>query len=358
MKLLHFHALAATSLLLPATGPAFAQQGSPASAAKPAPPSAQTTLVADPAVEKRFDIELNGASAGEAVTVLAEKVGHPINVIFTGDSAGALLPALQLRKVTLSEFFAAVKAAGIAEQNGGRPGYEFAAVNGAPNIYTFSVTQAPSHDFRLATSGLATGPRTVATAGFAPAAILTGGVATPVPSPQVAVNPSNRATVSPPPGVQWTTGSPGLKMTTPRASEKSTIFFDLSKILDKSLTIEDVTTAIRTGWTAASDGKEPAAEALKFHQESKLLIATGPPERLEAVEAIIKLLEDRKRPSKDEQEHALVEMRLRFEEAAQRNTRLEAKIDDMEKQRDAAVRDLRDQIAKLEFELAKRGKTP
>src|SRR6185503_5532335 len=86
-----------------------------------------------------------------------------------------------------------------------------------------------------------------------------------------------------------------------KTPQKSTLFFDLSKILDKTLTIEDVTTAIRTGWAAAADGKEPVPEALKFHQESKLLIATGAPEQLEAVTSIVRLLENRNLPSKDEQ---------------------------------------------------------
>ena len=297
--------------------------------------TAQATIAAAPA-EKRFDIELVNATAEDAVKQLADKVGYPINVIYTGDSAGSQLPTLQLRKVTLPEFFAAVKAAGIAEQKNGRPGCEFTPVEGASNIYTFSVTQPGwNYGVRMATnnnSWSTTAPQAA----------------------QVASELSKPPMVYPPPHVQW---APTTVAVQGKTGQKSTLFFDLSKILDKELTIEDVTTAIRTGWSAAAaDGKEPAPDALKFHQESKLLIATGAPEQLDAVTNIVRLLENRRLPSKDEQDRTIEGLRRSIEEAAEQNHRLQRKLDDMDKMKEEAVSKLQDQVAKLEIELAKRSR--
>jgi len=331
-------ACAATALLL-AAAPAFGQN-TLRPTPKPEPAPAPTTVAESG--EKRFDIELKGETAEQAVKQLVEKVGYPINVIFTGDSAGFQLPKLQLRKVTLTEFFAAIKAAGHAEEKSGRQGCEFEPVEGAANIYTFSVIEpAPNRAVKYGwtSSGTPAGPNMI------------GGGSTPPPALNV-TQPVNTS-AGPSPNVQWATAG---AMVSAKAPQKTTLFFDLSKILDKTLTIEDVTTAIRTGWTAGSDGKEPDPGALKFHQESKLLIATGPPEHLEAVSSIVRLLENRRLPVKDEQERIIESMRRTIDETAQQNNRLEAKLDEAEKIKEQTVRDLRDQIAKLEIELAKRAR--
>jgi hypothetical protein len=335
---------------------AFLTTVTPVTAQAPSPkPSPAPTTVAE-ASEKRFDIELSGATAEGAVRLLAEKTGHPVNVIFTGESAGTRLPDLQLQKVTLAEFFAAVKAAGHAEQKAGRQGCEFSAVEGAPNIYTFSVLPPAMAGYRQIY-----GTATAATAGPAPAGVVIGGTGTGAATPQIVAELPKTATFPAPPMHGRIIGSGGGAITRVEESTfggggTSTLFFDLSKILDEELTIEDVTTAIRTGWTAAAGGKEPPAEALKFHQESKLLIASGPPQQLESVTNIVRLLEERRRPSKDEQTLTIESLRARIEEMNEQNQRLEKKLVETEQIREASVRELRDQIAKLEIELAKRGK--
>jgi hypothetical protein len=297
--------------------------GSPAALSQRTPPAAAPPAeAAAPPVEKRFDIELDGGlPAREAITRIAEKLRHPVNVIFTGDSSETPLPALRLHQVTLGEFFSAIQASGQIEAANGRMGYGFAPVDGAPNIYTFSVvTPAPA-----AAGGGGLSPEVVTST------IFTGG------------------------------------QQAPPAPEKMSVFFDLSTVLNNKLTIEDVTTAIRTAWSAAEDGKEPPPEALKFHQETKLLIATGYPRRLETVSNIVKLLQERNQPSKDEKQRE-VENLLRQRDEVERHAarelseaeakiqRMTKKFDEADNEKEKQLRDLQQRIAELEIELAKRSK--
>ncbi len=64
-------------------------------------------------------------------------------------------------------------------------------------------------------------------------------------------------------------------------------FYPLTPYLDRGLTVDDITTAIQTGWKMLGD-KEPPA--ISFHKETKLLIAVGEPDKLETIDAVLKAL--------------------------------------------------------------------
>jgi hypothetical protein len=302
----HFPAILAAALSLLCAPSAFSQR-TPA-------PLAPAEAVAAPA-EKRFDIQLDGGlPAQEAIARIAEKLKHPVNIIFTGDSAETPLPALRLHQVTLPEFFAAIHAAGRSEAANGRAGYAFAPVDGAPNIYTFAVHAPPQ-----------------------PSAVAFG-----------SAGQAFTATV-------FDDGASAVGAAPP-APDKSSLFFDLSTVLHDKLKIEDIITAIRTAWAAAEDGKEAPLEALRFHQDTKLLIATGFRNRLDIVTSIVKLLQERNQPSKDEKLQEIDRLARSRAEAEDQYNRMAKKLEVVELERDAQVNQLRSRIAELEIELAKRGK--
>jgi hypothetical protein len=52
--------------------------------------------------------------------------------------------------------------------------------------------------------------------------------------------------------------------------------------------VEDITTALETGWKMLG---EASPATIKFHKDSMLLIAVGEPGKLEIIDAVLKALE-------------------------------------------------------------------
>jgi hypothetical protein len=61
----------------------------------------------------------------------------------------------------------------------------------------------------------------------------------------------------------------------------------------KHLTVDDITTAIETGWKMMRDTDPPA---ISFHKDTRLLIAVGEPSKLETIDAVLKALDVTKPP--------------------------------------------------------------
>lgn len=321
--------------------------------------AADAGFAAEAPAEPRFDLELEaGLEAEKALGLIAERVGHPLNVVWTGDSASVSLPALRLHQITVREFFAAVTAAGKEELKRGRPGYAFNEVEGALNVWTFSVIQAPA----MMAGAMAGGLRAVRppAAGTEPNP---NGLVSGNPNySRVGIAPTHPSTPDPLTGAlgtgTWAASGnePGMAAafgTPPPAGSRSSQFFDLEQLLNDELTVNDLTTAIRTAWTAAGEGAEPPAEALRFHKETKLLIATGTPEQLSVVQSIVDLLKARVQPSADakDSENQALQSRLRS---------LAAESEDFRKRSeqnavlaDQQIAKLRERLAELEIELAK-----
>ncbi len=66
-----------------------------------------------------------------------------------------------------------------------------------------------------------------------------------------------------------------------------TRFFSLAPYLRTDITVDDITTAIRTGWELRGVKEAPT---LKFHQETQLLIAVGQPEELAMINDVLNVL--------------------------------------------------------------------
>lgn len=65
-------------------------------------------------------------------------------------------------------------------------------------------------------------------------------------------------------------------------------FYLLTPYLEVGLTVDDISTAIRTAWKMRGDAATPN---LSFHQETKLLIAVGEPTQLSTVDDVLRALE-------------------------------------------------------------------
>jgi hypothetical protein len=65
-------------------------------------------------------------------------------------------------------------------------------------------------------------------------------------------------------------------------------FYPLIEYLNKGLTVDDITTAIQTGWKMAGIASPPE---LNYHKETKLLIAFGETNELETIDDVLKALE-------------------------------------------------------------------
>jgi hypothetical protein len=278
--------------------------------------------------EKRFDLEIPAdLPVEEAIALVSRQSGQPVNVIWTGGSAQTLLPALRLHQVTVRELLNAISATGQAEQRQGRTGYLFQEVEGASNIFTFITLPAPR-------------PANPA------AASLGGGGAGPGPTHPLKLS-------APRTGGDGAEGG-GLPVAGAEGTGKTSEFFDVEPLLGDDLKVEDLTTAIRTAWTAAGDeDAPPPSDALRYHQETQLLIVTGHREQLAAVRSLIDLLKRRYAPSQDDKDRKILDLQRALENQNNEHDRLRKMLDEARLESDKAAAKARDQILALEIQLAK-----
>lgn len=286
-----------------------------------APPVSTSSLLTD----IRFDILFNGDTGHS----LAEKLGEAvpgINIMLPGDSAHLSVPFMQLKNVNLTELMAAFAAASKADMGRGRPGYSLEPVAGASNILIFQQVQQP---------GGVTDPNTGSV------------VRIPYPAPSGPTPGFPGAASGGPMGGGGFGGAPGQP-----ASGSS--FFDLSTILQSGdLKVDDITTAIRTAWSSVEGGKVPPEGALKFHQETKLLIVTGSPEYLQSATSIVEILQDRIRPSRDEKDQKLAGLLQQLQTSDEGRARMEREMR-YEEEKSREIKDkLQARITQLELDLAK-----
>ena len=344
MKPLISLSLAAALLAAPAMFNARAADAAEPSAAEPSAAGAAGTP-GTPS-ELRFDIELaEGMSAEEALGVVAERVGHGLNVVWTGESSMVKLPAVRLHQITIREFFAAITAAGREELKRGQPGFMFNEVAGAPNVYTFSVIPAPGSRHVPGADRIPMNP---------PAATPNG------PPAGEGVNPNTGEPAGDPAflGGGPDTGGSGLQSGGQSEwhgspSGRTSQFFDLEMLLTDDLTVNDLTTAIRTAWTAAGEGKEPPTDALRFHKETKLLIATGTGEQLSVVQSIVNLLKARSQPSADAKDVEIRNLTSQLQHLAAEYQDAKQRLSESEKAANDRIASFRERLAELEIELAK-----
>jgi len=186
---------------------------------------------ASPSLPK-FDLDFAGGSPKDLVTAIQKSMGKPVNAIVPEELASTKLPALKMKNVDVQQLFMALEAAGRKSEliDTGRG----------------SQTANTAYGFR-------SGPNST----FTEDVIWYFYVEKPLFPP-----------VPPPP--------------------KVCRFYSLASYLEQGTTVDDITTAIKTGAKMLGEGKEPE---ISFHKDTKLLIAVGEPSKLEIIDSVLRALE-------------------------------------------------------------------
>lgn len=208
-----------------------AMPGMPPGAATAPPQAAAPRLT-------RFNLDFPGGTPKELVAAIQKATGKPLNVIVPDQLAITRLPALKMNNVHVDELFRALAAVSTESSPNFTGGYNS---DGTPQ-YGWVTTSSS-----FSTEGQPTDDSIW----------------------RFVVNPP----VTP-------TSSPQL----PKAVCR---FYSLAPYLERGLTVDDITTAIETGWEMLGDSPKPR---INFHKETKLLIAVGEASKLETIDAVLKAL--------------------------------------------------------------------
>jgi hypothetical protein len=193
----------------------------------------------------KFNLDFPGGPPKELVAAIEKATGKPLNVIIPDEFADTKLPSLKMEKVDVVQLFAALGAASHKQEN--------------------RITRR---------SGLIYGGDTYTTENTAYGFKTEG-------------NPSDNSiwyfyVQNPPPPPDFSKPVP--------VPAKIVKFYPLSSYLDSGLTVDDITTAIQTGWKMSGDNSPPE---LNYHKETKLLMAYGEPDKLKVIEDVLVALQPR-----------------------------------------------------------------
>jgi hypothetical protein len=227
-----------------ASTPVLAQQPpTPAAAPNAAPPPAsdfQTRLqkimapAESPALTK-FDLDFRGGTPRQLATAIEKGLGRPLNVIVPDEFADIKLPALKMNGVDVSQLFQALEAG--SQKNEAYVSADYG--RGRPPSYQISRT---SYGFRT------------------------------------------QGKISDDSVWYFSVEKPALPPLAPMAPDKVCRFYSLASYIEHGLTVDDITTAIQTGWKMLGDKETPA---ISFHKDTKLLIAVGEPNKLETINSVL-----------------------------------------------------------------------
>jgi hypothetical protein len=192
----------------------------------------------------RFNLDFPGGMPKELVAAIQKAMGKPLNAIIPEEDAGIILPPLKMNNVDAPRLFLALKLASIKTV-----AHVTASYYGAASPYAYG---APSPSYERITTSY----------GF-------------------------RTEGTPTDDSIWffSIESPSFP---PLIQNKVCRFYLLTPYLDRGLTVDDITTAIQTGWKMLGDKETPT---ISFHKETQLLIAVGEASKLETINAVLKALE-------------------------------------------------------------------
>jgi hypothetical protein len=194
---------------------------------------ASTNPSSEPVLTK-FNLDFPGGTPKRLVAAIEKATDRPLNAIIPNEFADTALPALKMSSVSVVQLFQALEAASRKTET-----YQF------PNSSSYQMHQT-SYGFK--TEGQASDD-----------SIWHFYVDKPNP---------------PPPSLQQA----------PKVSR----FYSLAPYLDRGLSVDDITTAIETGWKMLGDKSPPT---ISFHKDTKLLIAVGEERKLETISDVLKALE-------------------------------------------------------------------
>ncbi len=203
--------------------------------------SSTTAAQDQPPALTKFNLDFPGGTPKELVAAIEKATSKPLNAIIPSEDASLQMPPLKMNDVDVVQLFQALGAASLKQETrntainygGYAPNYSYTTVNTG---YGFKTEGQISDD-----------------------SIWYFYVQNP-PQPQLS----------------------------PPAPAKTCRFYQLRPYLDSGLTVDDITTAIQTGWKMMGDTSPPE---ISFHKETKLLIAVGAPDKLEIIDDVLKALQ-------------------------------------------------------------------
>lgn len=197
----------------------------------------------EPEPEKRFDLDFKGGTPQQLVEAVEKAAQMPINNIIPEEHRDFFLPPLKLRNVTVPQLFQAIVTASTKSETRQLRGHMPGAYGNITSGYGFRTTD----------------------------------------------NRPNANSIwhfyvdTPPPPER------------PQQPEIHCRFWQLEPYLEK-LKVEDVTTAIETGWKML--GVNPLPK-LSFHKDTKLLIVVGQRSHLTIVDEVLRELTSARKSPKD-----------------------------------------------------------
>jgi hypothetical protein len=193
---------------------------------------------ADAPVLTKFNLDFPGGTPAQLVKAIEKASSKPLNAIIPDEDADVQLPPLKMNNVVVPQLFAALEAASI-KTVAFRSQYatSYSQFTGG---YGFKTADGPASDtsiwyFRVEKPSL-------------------------------------------PPMV---------------STDKVCQFYSLDTYLNRGFTVDDITTAIQTGWKMA--GITPTPE-LNYHKETKLLIAFGETKDLDTISRVLQTLPSSAQP--------------------------------------------------------------
>lgn len=245
----------AVSLLALNLAPAFGQPTplpppkpiTPESVSQPAADNAQQRLLniikaANPPQKPppeltKFNLDFPGGTPKELVAAIEKATGKPLNAIIPTEDADLQMPPLKMNDVVVSQLFTALQVASrkTVAVSTGTFGNSYSMQN---TSYGFNTADSPVSDASIWYFH--------------------------------AEKPSLPALAA-----------------AEAAPQKICRFFPLAAYLNRGFTVDDITTAVQTGWKMA--GVTPVPD-LNYHKETKLLIAFGDPTQLNTIQNVLESL--------------------------------------------------------------------
>jgi hypothetical protein len=186
----------------------------------------------------KFNLDFPGGTPKELVAAIEKATGKPLNAIIPDEDADLQMPPLKMNDVVVPQLFKALELASIKEVKVVTGSY----FTGSGNQESYS-TYTSNYGFK--TDG----------------------------------QPTDSSV--------WYFHADTPPLTPTVLPQKTCQFYSLSPYLDRGFTVDDITTAIQTGWKMA--GVTPTPE-LNYHKETKLLIAYGEPDKLKTIADVLKTL--------------------------------------------------------------------
>jgi hypothetical protein len=195
----------------------------------------------------RFSLDFPGGTPKELVAAIQKAMGKPLNAIVPDEYVEMKIPALKMANVNVPQLFSALEQASRKTQ-----AYESGSYYGGGAYGNYRSIQQVTTSY-----GFQQGPGSLTD------------------------------------DTIWYFRAEKPPMPTISAGEAKAIrFYSLEPYLrikrgERHLTVDDITTAIETGWKMLGETSPPK---ISFHKDTNLLIAVGEPNKLETIDAVLKAL--------------------------------------------------------------------